>query len=106
VGYNWGFEHYRSVAKNAQPVDESFKDLDISTVQIPDAALETMARLGVKQFPYVTDWSQKVPQLVLPMGSNSGSTSTTSTMAISLRRGDTHLVGKEAPSSSNAPDKP
>lgn len=55
MGFNWGFEHYRDVAKSAPPDDESFKDLDISTIRIPDAALETMVRLGVEQFPHVTD---------------------------------------------------
>jgi hypothetical protein len=55
VGFNWGFEYYRDVARGAPPGDESFKDLDINAIWIPDAALETMARLGVKQFPHVTD---------------------------------------------------
>jgi hypothetical protein len=62
VGFNWGFEHYRGVAKSAPPGDESFKDLDISTIQIPDEALETMAKLGVDQFPHITDWSPKTSQ--------------------------------------------
>jgi chromosome segregation ATPase len=57
VGFNWGFEHYRGVARSAPSGDESFKDLDISTIRIPDEALETMAKLGVDQFPHVADWS-------------------------------------------------
>lgn len=62
VGFNWGFEYYRGVAQSAPAGDESFKDLDISTIQIPDEALETMAKLGVDQFPHVTDWGPKNSQ--------------------------------------------
>jgi myosin heavy subunit len=106
VGFNWGFKHYRSVAKSAPPGDESFKDLDINTIQILDAALETMARLGVEQFPHVTDWSQKSSQPVSAGNSDSGSTSSASATASSPARGDAHLAGTEVPSSSNAPDNP
>lgn len=94
------------MAKSAPPGDESFKDLDISTIQIQDAALETMARLGVDQFPHVTDWSQKASQPILPENSDSGSTSIASTTTSSPTGGDAHLVGKEAPSSRNSPDNP
>jgi hypothetical protein len=86
VGYNWGFEHYRDVAKSASPGDESFKDLDISTIQIPDAALETMGRLGVEQFPHVTNWSQKVSQPIPLTHSDSGSSSATPATAPSPRQ--------------------
>jgi hypothetical protein len=106
VGFNWGFEHYRSVAKSAPPGDESFKDLDIGTIQIPDAALETIARLGVEQIPHVTDWSQKSSQPVPAGNSDSRSTSSTSATAPSLARGDARLAGKEAPCSSNSPNNP
>jgi uncharacterized protein (DUF3084 family) len=59
IGFNWGFENYRGMAKNAPPDNDSFKNLDISSIQIPDMALEALARLRVGQFPHVTDWSQK-----------------------------------------------
>jgi hypothetical protein len=48
IGFNWGFEHYRGIAKSAPPKDDSFKDLDIGSIQIPDMTLETLARLGVE----------------------------------------------------------
>jgi hypothetical protein len=98
VGFNWGFEYYRGVARNAPAGDESFKDLDISTIQIPDEALETMARLGIDQFPHVTDWSQKAPEPDPRGDSESGSTSSTSGIAQSSKRGE-----EGAPSSSRAP---
>ncbi|XP_062169820.1 uncharacterized protein LOC133875613 [Alnus glutinosa] len=78
VGFNWGFEHLRGVARSAPPGDESFKDLDISTIQIPDEALETMAKLGVDQFPHVTDWSPKTSKPSPAGNSESGSTSSSS----------------------------
>jgi hypothetical protein len=43
------------VARSASPGDDSFKDLDIGSIQILDAALETLARLGFGQFPHVID---------------------------------------------------
>jgi hypothetical protein len=92
VGFNWGFEHYRCVARSAPPGDESFKDLDISTIQIPDEALETMAKLGVDQFPHVADWSPKTSEPAPAGNSESGSTSSPS--------------GEGAPSSSCAPGNP
>ncbi|XP_062173694.1 uncharacterized protein LOC133879174 [Alnus glutinosa] len=92
VGFNWGFEHLRGVARSAPPGDESFKDLDISTIQIPDEALETMAKLGVDQFPHVTDWSPKTSKPAPARNSESGSTSSSS--------------GEGAPSSSRAPGNP
>jgi hypothetical protein len=92
VGFNWGFEHLRGVARSAPPGDESFKDLDISTIQIPDEALETMAKLGVDQFPHVTDWSPKTSKPSPARNSESGSTSSSS--------------GQGAPSTSRAPGYP
>jgi hypothetical protein len=92
VGFNWGFEYYRGVARSALPGDQSFKDLDISTIQIPDEALETMAKLGVDQFPHVTDWSPKTAKPSPAGNLESGSTSSPS--------------GEGAPSSSRAPSNP
>lgn len=92
------------MAKSAPPGDESFKDLNISTIQIPYASLETMARLGVEQFPHVTNWNQKVSQLVLPVNSEFRSNDATSATASSTKGGNTNLAEKEAPSSSNALD--
>jgi chromosome segregation ATPase len=92
VGFNWGFEHYRGVARSAPPGDESFKDLDISTIRIPDEALETMAKLGVDQFPHVADWSPNTSKPGPAENSESGSTSSSS--------------GKGVPSSSRAPGNP
>jgi hypothetical protein len=106
VGFNWGFEHYRGVAKSAPTGDESFKDLDISTIQIPDEALETMAKLGVDQFPHVTDWSPKTSQPAPARNSEPGSTSSASGAVPSPERGDAHLGGEGAPSSSSAPGNP
>jgi hypothetical protein len=103
VGFNWGFEHYRGVARSAPPGDESFKDLDISTIRIPEEALETMARLGVDQFPHVADWGPKTSEPAPAGHSESGSTSSTSGAARSPERGNTHPGGKWAPSSSRAP---
>jgi hypothetical protein len=106
VGFNWGFEHYRGVAKSAPAGDESFKDLDISTIQIPDEALETMAKLGVYQFPHVTDWGPKTSQSALAENSELGSTSSASGAEPSPVRGDVHLGGEGAPSSNSAPGNP
>jgi hypothetical protein len=106
VGFNWGFEHYRGVAKSAPTGDESFKDLDISTIQIPDEALETMAKLGVDQFPHVTDWGPKTSQSAPAGNSEPGSTSSASGAEPSPARGDAHLGGDGAPSSSSAPGNP
>jgi chromosome segregation ATPase len=92
VGFNWGFEYYRGVARSAPPGDESFKDLDISTIQIPDEALETMAKIGVDQFPHVADWCPKTSKPAPAGNSESGSTSSSS--------------GEGAPSSSRAPGNP
>lgn len=106
VGFNWGFEYYRDVAKSAPPSDESFKDLDISAIRIPDAALETMARLGVEQFPHVTDWSQRASQPIPPTDSNLGSASATSARESSPKGGITNPVGEGTPVSGQAPGDP
>lgn len=106
VGFNWGFEYYRGVARSAPAGDESFKDLDISTIQIPDEALETMTKLGVDQFPQVTDWSPKALEPAPTGNSESGSTSSTSGAAQSPERGGTHPGGEGAPSSSRTPGNP
>jgi myosin heavy subunit len=106
VGFNSGFEYYRGVARSAPPGDESFKDLDISTIRIPEEALETMAKLRVNQFPHVADWSPKTSEPAPAGNSESGSTSSTSGAARSPERGDTHPGGEGAPSSSCAPGDP
>jgi hypothetical protein len=106
VGFNWGFKYYRDVAKSAPPGDEAFKDLDISTIRIPDAALETMARLGVEQFPHVTDWSQRASQPAPPTDPNLGSTSATSATDSSPKGGSTNPAGEGTSVSGHAPDNP
>jgi hypothetical protein len=106
VGFNWGFEHYRGVARSAPTGDESFKDLDISTIQIPDEALETMAKLGVDQFPHVTDWGPKTSQPAPVGNSEPGSTSSASGAESSPVRGGAHHGVEGAPSSSSVLSNP
>lgn len=103
VGFNWGFKYYRGVAQSALAGDESFKGLDISTIQIPDEALETMAKLGVDQFPHVTDWGPKNSQSAPAGDLEPGSTSSVSGTESSPAKGVAPQEAEGAPSSSNAP---
>lgn len=103
VGFNWGFEFYRGVAQSAPAGDESFKGLDISTIQIPDEALETMAKLGVDQFPHVIDWGPKSSQSAPAGDLEPGSTSSVSGAGSSPAKAAAPQEAEGAPSSNNAP---
>lgn len=86
------------------PGDDSFKDINVVSIQIPEIALETLAHLGVEQFPLVTDWSQRASQLSLRPGSEPDLVSEKPTRAFSQGESGVGDGVEDEASSERTPD--
>jgi uncharacterized coiled-coil DUF342 family protein len=63
VGFNWGFENFRTLALNAsQYKNISIRTVSVNFLRIPAEGMASLGRLGVEYFPDVLDWSEHAPR--------------------------------------------